>query len=85
MVARHCVLAGILDLLRSSVCLFSDIQGRRRLFKSGPVEEAIKCGRHERGRAREGQCPRMFGQSTFSTDPGWYFSKRYTLSLAHFQ
>ena len=29
-------------------------QGRRRLFKSGPAEEAIECRRHERGRAREG-------------------------------
>ena len=28
-------------------------QGRRRLFKSGPAEEAIECRRHERGRARE--------------------------------
>ena len=29
-------------------------QGRRRVFKSGPAEEAIECRRHERGRAREG-------------------------------
>ena len=25
------------------------MQGRRRLFKSGPAEEAIECRRHERG------------------------------------
>ena len=24
-------------------------QGRRRVFKSGPAEEAIECRRHERG------------------------------------
>ena len=31
-----------------------DVQGRRRVFKSGPAEEDIECRRHERGRAREG-------------------------------
>ena len=30
-------------------------QGRRRLLKSGPAEEAIECRRHDRGRAREGE------------------------------
>ena len=29
------------------------IQGRRRVFRSCPAEEAIKCRRHARGRARE--------------------------------
>ena len=27
------------------------LQGRRRVFKSGPAEEAIECRSHERGRA----------------------------------
>ena len=29
-------------------------QGRRRVLKRGPAEEAIEWRRHERGRAREG-------------------------------
>ena len=33
---------------------YKDLQGRRRVFKSGPTEEAIECRRQERGRAREG-------------------------------
>ena len=33
------------------------IQGRRRVFKSGPAEEIIECRRHEWGRAREGDSP----------------------------
>ena len=33
---------------------FCSVQGRRRIFKSGPAEEAIEYRRHERGRAREG-------------------------------
>ena len=35
----------------------SGMQGRRRVFKSGPAEEAIECRRHERVRAREGDYP----------------------------
>ena len=31
-----------------------NVQGRRRVFKSGQAEEAIECRRHEWGRAREG-------------------------------
>ena len=27
----------------------SGLQGRRRVFQSGPAEEAIECRRHERG------------------------------------
>ena len=34
--------------------VFLSLQGRRRVFKSGPAEEDIECRRHERGRAREG-------------------------------
>ena len=33
------------------------LQGRRRVFKSGPAEEIIECRRHERGRTREGDSP----------------------------
>ena len=29
--------------------IISRRQGRRRVFKSGPAEEAIECRRHERG------------------------------------
>ena len=29
-------------------------QGRRRVFKSGPAEEAIECRRHERGESTRG-------------------------------
>ena len=39
----------------SLVC--SILQGRRRVFKSGPAEEIIECRRHERERAREGESP----------------------------
>ena len=34
--------------------LIATSQGRHRVFKSGPAEEAIECLRHKRGRAREG-------------------------------
>ena len=37
------------------------LQGRRRVFKSGPAEEIIECRRHERGRAREGGSPIVRG------------------------
>ena len=38
------------------------MQGRRRIFKSGPAEEIIECQRHERGgRAREGDSPLVRG------------------------
>ena len=30
------------------------MQGRRRIFKSGPAEEIIECLRHERGESRRG-------------------------------
>ena len=36
----------------STLCVCE--QGSRRLFKSGPLEEAIKCERPKRGRAQEG-------------------------------
>ena len=32
------------------------LQGCRRVFKSGPAVETIKCQSHERGSAREGYC-----------------------------
>ena len=31
------------------------LQGRRRVFKSGPAEETIECRRHEKGGARKGE------------------------------
>ena len=39
----------------------NNIQGRRRVFKSGPAEEIIECRRHEWGRAREGDSPSLGG------------------------
>ena len=30
------------------------MQGRRRVFKSGPAEEAIECRRHEMGESTRG-------------------------------
>ena len=33
------------------------MQGRRRVFKSGPVEEIIECRRHERGESTIGGLP----------------------------
>ena len=39
------------------------LQGRRRVFKSGPAEEAIECLRHERGSAREGGLIGVLGAS----------------------
>ena len=38
------------------------LQGRRRLFKSGPAEVAIECGRHERGEStKRGLLPLSLG------------------------
>ena len=37
------------------------MQGRRRIFKSGPAEEIVECRRHERGRARGGDSPLSLG------------------------
>ena len=37
--------------------IFVRIQGRRRIFKSGPAEEAIECRRHERGEHERGITP----------------------------
>ena len=42
----------------------TQFQGRRRILKSGPAEEIIECGRHERGgggREREGAPPLVRG------------------------
>ena len=37
-------------------------QGRRRVFKRGPAEEAIECRRHERGEStRRGLIPLSLG------------------------
>ena len=42
-------------------------QGRRCVIKSGPAGETIECRRHERGRAREGDCsPSLEGGSGVS-------------------
>ena len=38
-------LAGIQEFVAD----FPPKQGRRRVFKSGPAEEAIECQRHEKG------------------------------------
>ena len=37
--------------------LIDRLQGRRRVFNSGPAEVIIEWPRHERGRAREGDPP----------------------------
>ena len=35
-------------------CVIVILQGRRRVFKSDPAEEAIECRRHERGESTRG-------------------------------
>ena len=34
--------------------LHTNVQGRRRIFKSGPAKEIIECRRHERGESTRG-------------------------------
>ena len=47
-------------------------QGRRRLFKSGPAEEAIECGRHKRGEQERGLLPLSLGE--FEGHPEIFFN-----------
>ena len=45
-------------------------QGRRRIFKSGPMEEAIECRRHERGEStRGGDIPPLFRGGGLGASP----------------
>ena len=47
-----------MGLLIESGCMS---QGRRRVFKSGPAEEATECRRHERGIIEGGLSPLSLG------------------------
>ena len=33
------------------------VQGRRRISKSGPVEDIVECRRHEKGESTRGDVP----------------------------